>query len=519
MFPLLFLSAAGLASSVLLSRLVAAQRPLIGMLRASGASRRQILGHYLGFGALLGLGGGVIGAPLGVLLGSGMTGLYTRELSIPVSIVRLSPWTPLAGIAFSVVAALLATAAAAWHASRTPPAEAMRRFAPSGGGRLSVAERVLPPLRRAPVRWRMALRGIERSPRRSLSTALGVVLSLTLVMASWGMIDTVDLLAHRQFEVINRQDAELGYASPVDASRLARVRAVPGVARAESAARLPATVLAPAGRYGTSIVALPERTRMHRFELDGGGNAHLVTGDVLLGSALRGRLGLRVGDRVRLDPGGAAPFAARVAGFLDEPLGTYAYVSLETLRRQVPGATANTILVGYAPGADRGRTSRALRSLPGVVAFSDARALLDLFRQYLGLFYAFVGIMLVFGAAMAFGLLFSAMSASIGERSVEMATLRAAGVRQRELSRLITGENAVVVLLATVPGLAVGYEAAREFMGSFSADWYSFALQMRPTTPLLAAAAIVLVALLSQLPGLRAVRRLEVAQVVRERSL
>ena len=85
----------------------------------------------------------------------------------------------------------------------------MRRFAPAGRGHLSLVERLVPPLRRAPVRWRMTLRGIGRNPRRSLSTMLGVVLALTLILVSWGMVDTIQILVDRQYGEVERQDAEI----------------------------------------------------------------------------------------------------------------------------------------------------------------------------------------------------------------------------------------------------------------------------------------------------------------------
>ena len=204
--------------------------------------------------------------------------------------------------------------------------------------------------------------------------------------------------------------------------------------------------------------------------------------------------------------------------FLDEPLGTYAYTSLPALRAIAP-ASPNTALVRYRAGSDRARMRRAIAALPGVVAIEDSRALLDTFNRSLGLFYAFVGLMLLFGAVMAFALLFAAMTTNLAERSVELATLRAAGLAHRELARMITAENTLVVAAGILPGLLIGYATARAFMASYSTDWYSFDLHMRASTPVLAALAILLVALLSQYPGLRAVRRLDIARVVRERSL
>jgi putative ABC transport system permease protein len=119
---------------------------------------------------------------------------------------------------------------------------------------------------------------------------------------------------------------------------------------------------------------------------------------------------------------------------------------------------------------------------------------------------------------MAFALIFNSMSSSISERRVEMATLRAAGAPHRMLARLVTGENLITVLLGIVPGLIVGYAVAALFMGSFSNDQFSFDLEMRTSTLVLSALAIVIVALISQVPGIRALRRIDIASVIRERA-
>ncbi|MGB6425493.1 MAG: ABC transporter permease, partial [Solirubrobacterales bacterium] len=120
--------------------------------------------------------------------------------------------------------------------------------------------------------------------------------------------------------------------------------------------------------------------------------------------------------------------------------------------------------------------------------------------------------------AMAFALMFNSMNSNISERSVEVATLRAAGMPYGTMARMITAENVLVTLLGIGPGLVAGYVVADVFLASFSSDQFSFDLEMRPSTLLLSAVAIVIVALLSQIPGLRAVRRIDVAEVVRERA-
>ena len=521
LFPLLFLTAAALATGVLMRRLVAAQRPTIGMLRACGRSRREVVAHYLTFGVVAGLAGGVLGAAAGIGLAGAATDAYTSELSIPITLTSISPLTALIGVLFGLLTGSLAAALPALAAARVPPAEAMRRFAPARTGGLSLAERLLPPLRRLPVRWRMTIRGVGRNPRRSLSTILGVVLALTLILVSWGMIDTTQILVDRQYSQIDRQDAELYFRGALDRGDMRRLRQAAGVAEAEAGVDVPVALRADGRSYQTALKGFNRDTTMHGFRSPGGGTTELPRKGLLAGEAWRSKLGVGVGEPIEVGaPGTGASARAQLKGFLEEPLGTYVYAPLGQIRR-LAGPRAglgNVAYVRYAPGVDREAMRRRLSDLPGVVAFGDSKALRDTVDEYLGLFYVFVGIMLIFGAAMAFALLYNSIQANLAKRAVEVATLRAAGIRFRSLSRMITAENFIVTAIGIVPGLLVGVEVSRLFLASFGSDAFSFELQIRASTLVLSAVAILAVSLLSERPGLRAVRKLDIAQVVRERA-
>ncbi|HET6495836.1 MAG TPA: ABC transporter permease, partial [Thermoleophilia bacterium] len=214
-------------------------------------------------------------------------------------------------------------------------------------------------------------------------------------------------------------------------------------------------------------------------------------------------------------------FAVRVAGFVDEPLGTFAYMSLPALRAASGSGNdpVNAAMVVFAPGADASVVREELNALPQVAAVIDSRALYATAQSYMGLFYAFVGLMVVLGAVMALALIYTTMSSNISERLTEMASLRAAGMGRRDLAILISGENMLLTCLGIVPGLIVGYYAARAFMASFSSDLFTFDLVLRPWTPVVVALALIVAALLSQWPVLRAVERIDIAKVVRERSM
>ena len=525
MFPMLFLAAAGMATYILLTRLIAAQRPLIGTLMASGFRRGAVLRHYLQYGVVVGLGGAIPGAIVGAFLARAVTGLYTSAISVPVTVNPLHWETLLIGIVFGLAVGTLAAAAPAYAASRLVPVDAMAAIGPGATGGISMAERLLPPLRRLPGRWKLILRGIERNRRRTIYTAAGIVLALTLILVSWGMIDTMVVLLGRQFDDIQRQDAQVYLSSAADAETLEALSAVDGVASAEPVASLRMQVRSGSESYATMLTGFRRDTEMHRFFDPSGDEMSLPADGILVGSAIGGLLDVGAGDEVTLAlPDFSIELTERIVGFVDEPLGSNAYMALPYLDGLAAdagftGTVAMSAMVTYEPGADRGVMRTRLSDLPGTAAFADSRALYEMFRSYIGLFYAVVGVMLAFGAVMAFGLIFNTMSVNISERTVEIATLMAAGVDRGTLIRLITYENMILSALGVIPGLAAGYLVSKLFMDSYSSDLFAFDLHIEPLTLALSAAAIMAVALLSQWPGLRALRNFDVATIVRERAL
>jgi putative ABC transport system permease protein len=359
---------------------------------------------------------------------------------------------------------------------------------------------------------------------------LGIVLATSLIFVSWAFIDTVQILLDRQFVQIQREDATVVLAQPVPASRVASTVANDDIAASEPELAVSVTVIEGSRRYATTMIGLVPGTTMRTFQAQDGRPLALGEDGALLGSALRDRLGLEVGDTVSVEPlpesGTTGPASqmttVRVAGFIDEPFGTYAYASLSTTAgvAGLPAADppVTSALVRYRPGVDRQAARDLLTALPGVAAVVDSRGLYDTAQSFMGLFYAFVGVMLVLGGVMAFALIFNTLSANVMERAVELTALRTLGMSPATIGRLVTAENLVLTMVALVPGLAIAYLVAAEFMASFSSDLFRFDLAVRPTTFVGTAAVILAVALLSQWPSLRAVGRLDLARVVRERA-
>jgi lipoprotein-releasing system permease protein len=108
-------------ASVLVVSVVQKQRE-IGILRAMGATRAQVMGVFLVQGALVGL----LGAVIGVVLAAGMIALFTHFVKgsdgLPLFAITLSPAVALLAWGSGVLAAF----APARRAARMDPAQAIR---------------------------------------------------------------------------------------------------------------------------------------------------------------------------------------------------------------------------------------------------------------------------------------------------------------------------------------------------------------------------------------------------------
>jgi putative ABC transport system permease protein len=111
---------------------VVQRRPLLGMLRALGVSRRELFVGVLGEALLLGLVGTALGVVLGIWLGSGLVHLVTRTINDLYYVLSVREFfiTP-GSLAKAVALGLLATLAAAWlparEAADAPPGAVLSR--------------------------------------------------------------------------------------------------------------------------------------------------------------------------------------------------------------------------------------------------------------------------------------------------------------------------------------------------------------------------------------------------------
>lgn len=532
MFPFLFLSVAGLTVYTLLTRMVHMQRPVIGMLMAIGFSRRRVVLHYLSAALLIGSVASLLGSALGFWLSGWATRGYTTFLSLPYILIVPRWGAILVGFLIGATTCLVAGILPARAAARIGPAEALRPEAPSAG-RVVPLDRVIPGLRTMALVWRIPLRNIFRQARRTVSTVIGIAAAISLIMVSQGLLDSSEAAMDLFIHDVLFDDIRVEFAIHQDRATVNRVRSWPGVIWAEGALELPVEFRKGDRTYSALLVGLESGGRLHRLQSEAGDPRRPVKAGFLFGQVLQAKLGVEQGDTVQVslprfraeqEPVGRT---ARVAGFVWESIGTVAYLPLDEMRQLFredlplpPGAVSGVRLKvdpDYLPVI-----KERLLNLPGAAAVNVLTEMRKMLDDLMALARNLFAIMLLFGMALAFSIVFNMITINVLERSSEVATMRTLGLGRWKIVGMITLENMLTAAVGIILGLPAGRWMVSAFIKAAASEeqmeLFAFKTVVFPRTYLIAAAAIVIVVLISQLPALSHVNRLNLARATKERA-
>jgi putative ABC transport system permease protein len=517
--PVVFLLVAAFLLNVVLTRIVSVQREQIAALKALGYTNRELAWHYTKLSLLIGVAGGVLGMLFGAWLGSAMTALYNEFFRFPTLTYHLPPRVVLGGTAVSVVAAAVGALNAVRRAVALPPAEAMRPEPPARYRR-SILERAgLARYMSAPVR--MILRNVGRHPVRTATSVIGIAASVSMLILGTFFLDSIDVLMDRQFFVIQRQDVTVTFVLPASGRAIHEIRRLPGVIRAEPMRAVPARLRVAHRSRIVSIqgrVAEPGRNRVVDVT---GGAVRLPPDGLVLSLMLADVLGIGVGEVVTVEVlDGRRPVRdVPVVGIVEEYMGMSVYMEIDALRRLVgEGDTLSGAFLTVDPGAIDALYTR-LKNTPMIAGVSLKRSAIDSFRETLAeTFYVMIFFNLLFSGVIAGGVVYNAARVSLSERSRELASLRVLGFTRGEISFILLGELAVVVLLAIPLGLLLGYVFASALVAAFNTELYRFPLVITPRTYGFAATAVFVAAALSGLAVRRRLDRLDLVEVLKTRE-
>ena len=517
--PPIFLLVSAFLVNMTLSRLIALEREQIGLLKAMGYSSWAVVRHYAGFVTLIAILGIAIGMVAGTWLGVGMTTLYAQFFSFPFLVFSRSPAVYGIAAGATYAAALLGAVRAVREVAWLSPAVAMSPPAPQRyrkllGGGADVSRFV----RQSSV---IVTRHLTHWPLRTASGILGMALAVAILVGSLWSFGSIDHMVDVTFQRSDRQDASITFTEVKPMRALYEARRLPGVMQAEPFRAVAVKLRNGPAERRVSLTGKAAGATLSRV-LDGNLEPVVLPPDGLVMSDTLARvLGLRRGDLVEVEllegrrQTVLQPVSAIITGFI----GLTAYMNLDAMNRMLD---EGEVISGAYLALDmdaRDELFAVLKATPAASFIALQYAAVQKFRETLA---QNVTIMITVYAALAaiiaFGVVYNFARISLSEQGREMASLRVLGFTKGEVSALLLGELAVVVILAQPLGWFIGYLFAWLMAEGFRTELYRVPLVVNREVYAWSSLVVFGAAAISGLVVRRRIDRLDMIEVLKTRE-
>jgi putative ABC transport system permease protein len=497
-FPIIFYGVAAFLLNVVVTRLIAAQREQVAVLKAFGYSVADVVFHYLKLITvivLIGVAGGIVA---GTWLGRAMSDMYMEFYRFPFLNYSASPRVFAMAALVSTVAAVLGTVMSVYHAASLPPAVAMQPPTPPRYRR-SLLERV-PFWKRLYQPTRMMIRNMERRPVKSLLTVLGTAMACAILVLGGFFTDAFQYMVWVQFHLARNESLTVTFVEPTPQRAVYSLAALPGVEYAEPFRAVPVRLRYQQRSQRTAIQGLAVDSHLHQLLNDRLQRVELPETGMLLTDHLASSLGVRPGDVLIAEvmEGRRQTLRIPLAATIKEYVGVSAYMRIDSLNRLMREGPAISGVYLQTDRAFDTAIYRQLRDMPRVAAAAVRENVLRSFHEMMAkqtLTFAFFNTILA--ACIAFGVVYNSARIAFLERHRELASLRVLGLTRAEVSYILLGELAILTLAAIPLGFVIGRWMGAWMVAGFQSDLYRIPLVVAPATYAFAAIVVIASALFS----------------------
>lgn len=536
------------------------------LLRALGASKRQVTRSVLVEAFLMSVVGSTLGLLLGLGLSRGLAGLFRSfGLDIAGDVLTLTPFTVVSGYVVGVLVTMVAAFVPARRAAKVPPVAAMRDDlvvqergmgrrlvlgtvamvvgvalaaaglvgAPGtdaiwiGAGAVIwvVTTAVLAPVLGKPVllgcralfgrlfgtAGRLAGENALRNPRRTGATASALMIGLAVVSAvgvlASSLSATQDTIVDDQFtsDFLVQLPTFQGFPTQYG-DQMAEVDGVAVVSRQQG---VPVSITVD-GKPDQAFANGVDDAFADVYTLTMVSGTETLSGDqVLLSQGRADDLGATTGDTVDVEFPGGRTIPLEVSGvFEDTPVTSGLTVPFSVLEEAGVKRSDSSLSINVAEGADRGAVKQDLedvvKDLP-ILSVQDKQEFKELISgQVNQLLYVIYGLLALAVVIAVIGIV-NTLGLSVLERTREIGLLRAVGLSRRRLRTMITLESVAIALLGAVLGMVLGLVIGVVLRESLKDDLTELAL---PVSSLLVflVVAVIFGVLAAIVPAIRASR-------------
>ena len=484
-FPLFFFLVAALICLTTMTRMVDEQRETIGTYKALGYSKSAIASKYISYALLSSIVGSIVGVCVGFVVFPSVI-YYAWNIMYQLPDVHL---LFLGGLALQASgAAVLITVCATFFAVVKSlietPALLMRPKAPKNGKRIFL-EKIGFIWKRLSFSQKVSARNLIRYKKRFFMTVIGISGCTALLVAGFGIQDSIGDIVPKQFEEIQRYDANIEYEKDLNIVEkeevLNQIKQLDDVEEVMEISNHNLTVNVNGKDQALTLIVPMDNQKFEEFVSLRTRKQHTPLQIQKIGAVISEKLandlGLGVGDILTCSDSDDRNVKIEISGIAENYIGHYLYMDKESYKG-IFGLSAkptNILLMGdQLDVAKEDRLGREINQIDQVASVVFYRASEEQFSDTIKSLGFVVVVLIISAGLLAFVVLYNLTNVNISERIREIATIKVLGFRDKEVSSYVFRENLILSFIGSLVGLGLGTVLHRLIMNLAELDSVMF---------------------------------------------
>ena len=457
-FPVFFFLVAALVCMTTMTRMVDEQRNEMGTLKALGYSKLQIASKYIIYALIASILGSILGCSLGMyLFPTVIFNAWNTLYNIDQIKFLFQPGLILLASGSVTGITLLATLYSIYSELIEMPSQLMRPKAAKAGKKI-LLERITFIWKRLSFLQKVTARNIFRYKKRFFMTIIGIAGCSALLVAGFGINDSISDIVNQQYNVIYHYDATVSAKTSEITSQIKSLKGVKDVYEED---HLAVTTKIENKDISTTVHIISNDKKFKKFCTLFNGNKEFDLDDssVLISQKMATKLNKKAGDTIKIKDANNKVIKAKIKGVFTNYVGHHIYASESLYKSWNTNAKTTHIYLIKSKKTTKKferNLGNKIMNIDGVQSVTFYSSLQKNFKDMIKSISYIVVVLVISAACLAFVVLYNLSNVNISERKREIATIKVLGFTRKEVDAYINRETILLTILGSLIGLGIG---------------------------------------------------------------
>lgn len=457
-FPVFFFLVAALVCMTTMTRMVDEQRNEMGTLKALGYSKLQIASKYIIYALIASILGSILGCSLGMyLFPTVIFNAWNTLYNIDKIKFLLQPGLILLASGSVTGITLLATLYSIYSELIEMPSQLMRPKAAKAGKKI-LLERITFIWKRLSFLQKVTARNIFRYKKRFFMTIIGIAGCSALLVAGFGINDSISDIVNQQYNVIYHYDATVSAKTSEITSQIKSLKGVKDVYEED---HLAVTTKIENKDISTTVHIISNDKKFKDFctLFNGNNEFDLDDSSVLISQKMATKLNKKAGDTIKIKDANNKVIKAKIKGVFTNYVGHHIYASESLYKSWNTNAKTTHIYLIKSKKTTKKferNLGNKIMNIDGVQSVTFYSSLQKNFKDMIKSISYIVVVLVISAACLAFVVLYNLSNVNISERKREIATIKVLGFTRKEVDAYINRETILLTILGSLIGLGIG---------------------------------------------------------------